>query len=97
MSEEYDDDRPGMMRVHIAHGDRVLRVQAMNRRPYHRGHHLAPLCNAAGEQVDVADVLDPEERHDRRWGIPPRPSQTPPDPALVGVVARLQAGGGLDG
>lgn len=58
-------------------------------KPYHRGHHLAPLCNAAGEQVNAADVLDAEEQHDRRWGIPPR-REPVADPALVSVVAALQ-------
>lgn len=61
------------------------------RRPYHRGHALAPLTNAAGEQIDVADVLTPEERHDRRWGIPPRRERVEGDPALVATVDRLQA------
>jgi hypothetical protein len=50
-----------------------------------------------GDPLYESDVLTAEEMAEDRGYLSPRPSQQPPDPALVGIVASLQAGGGLDG
>lgn len=56
-----------------------------------RGHRLRPLFDDHHEPCLVADLLTPEECHDRRWGIPPRRELIEGDPGLVAEVAALQA------
>jgi hypothetical protein len=60
--------------------------------PRRRGYRLHPLFDSNNEPCTVADLLTPEERMQRRYGIPPARERVAGDPALVAVVARLQGG-----
>lgn len=65
--------------------------RVMTDMPRRRGFITRPQLDEDGEPTDAAGLpLTPEERHDRRYGIPPRRERIEADPGLVALVASLQ-------